>query len=73
MTSQTIFGRVNLDIYTRGREEVSVFGIVPLEDMLSEVAFVKAKYLLSKYKDAEKVKELMKQNLKGEITDRTSF
>ncbi len=72
MTSQTIFGRVNLDIYTKGREEVEA-GIIGLEDMLSEVAFVKAKYLLSKYKDSEKIKEMMKQNLKGEITERTIF
>lgn len=72
MTSQTIFGRTNLDIYTKGREEVEA-GIIGLEDMLSETAFVKAKYLLSKYKDAEKVKDMMKLNLKGEITERTGF
>ena len=75
MTTQTIFGRVNMDVYTTGRE-LQEAGVIGLEDMFPEVAFVKAKYVLAKIGDLDKehkdkIKELMLKNLKGELKDKT--
>ncbi len=73
VTSQCIYGRVNPSVYTNLRK-LSDIGCVFCEDMLPETAFVKLAWLLGNYpNDREKVKELMAQNLRGEITDRTEY
>ncbi len=67
MTSQCINGSVNLNVYSTGRELLNA-GVIPLYDMLPEVAMVKAMYLLANYPD--NFTNLMKQNLRGEINNR---
>ncbi|MBS3151684.1 Glu-tRNA(Gln) amidotransferase subunit GatD [Candidatus Woesearchaeota archaeon] len=71
MTSQCIFGRINMNVYTPGRklQEIGVLG--NLADMTTETAFIKLAWLLSNYKKLE-VKNLILENLRGEISDRTS-
>jgi glutamyl-tRNA(Gln) amidotransferase subunit D len=66
LTSQTIFGRVNMNVYSTGRD-LQKF-LISGEDMLTEVAFVKMAYLLSNYK--KHVKEMMIKDLRGEINPR---
>jgi glutamyl-tRNA(Gln) amidotransferase subunit D len=70
MTSQCIFGRVDMNVYSSGRD-LQEGGVVPLEDMLPETAYVKLGWLLSFEKNQEKIKELMLKNIAGEITERT--
>ncbi|MDO8647993.1 MAG: Glu-tRNA(Gln) amidotransferase subunit GatD [Candidatus Diapherotrites archaeon] len=73
MTTQCIFGRVQMHVYDKGVKLIKV-GVIPGEDMLAETAFVKLAWLLGQYpKSPEKVKELMVKNLRGEITERTNF
>ena len=72
MTSQCIFGRVNMNVYTQGRIEQDA-GIIGLEDMLSETAYTKACYVLGKTQKREEIIKLMTQNLKGEISERTEY
>jgi glutamyl-tRNA(Gln) amidotransferase subunit D len=67
-SSQTIFGRVNLNIYSTGRDMQSI-GIIGGEDMHPEVAFVKLKWLLGNY-SLEEARKLVKENLRGEISER---
>ncbi len=71
MTSQCIFGRINLNVYTTGRtlQEGGVLG--NLADMTTETAFIKLAWLLSNYKNSE-VKNLISENIRGEISERTS-
>ena len=71
MTTQTINGRVNMYVYSNGRE-LQKLGVISCEDMLPEVALVKMMYLLGNY-DTEKAKKLMKENLVGEITEISRF
>lgn len=52
MTSQTLYGRVNLFVYRRGRELLSL-GVVPLEDMLPEAAYAKMSWALANFKQEE--------------------
>ncbi len=69
MTSQTIYGRVDLYVYRRGRELLSL-GVVPLEDMLPEVAYVKMSWALANFK-REDVPAVLRTPLAGEITPRS--
>ncbi len=68
MTTQCIYGRVNLNVYSTGRE-LKHAGVIPLEDMLPEVAYVKLMWLLANY-EPEDVTHLMRENLRGEIEKR---
>ena len=68
MTSQTLFGRVNMNVYSTGRDLLKA-GVIPGEDMLPETAFVKLAWLLGNYKK-EETKELIGRNLRGEINER---
>jgi len=68
LTSQCIFGKVHKDIYTNCRRLADI-GIIFGEDMLTDTAFVKLAWLLGNY-PKEKVKELLTQNLRGEINER---
>jgi len=71
-TCQTIYGRLNPLVYSSGRELIKT-GIIYLEDMLSETAFVKLGWVLGHKewaKDKEKIKEKMLENISGEINDR---
>jgi glutamyl-tRNA(Gln) amidotransferase subunit D len=72
MTTQTIHGAVNMNIYSNGIM-LQNLGVIGLKDMLPETAFVKAKYLLAKEKSDKKIIELMQTNLKGEILDRVVY
>lgn len=67
--SQTIYGRLNPNIYSSARQ-IQKTGVVYLEDMLSETAFIKLSWVLghkSWYYDFEKVKEKMLENISGEF------
>jgi glutamyl-tRNA(Gln) amidotransferase subunit D len=68
-TAQTVYGRLDPLVYSNGREILST-GIIYLEDMLSETAFVKLSWVLGHRdwaKSKEIVKEKMLENFAGEI------
>ncbi len=70
MTSQCVWGRVNMKVYSTGRDLLKL-GVIPVEDMLPETALVKLMWVLPRAKTIEKVYELMRKNLAGEITPRS--
>jgi len=70
MTSQCLWGRVNMKVYSTGRDLLKL-GVIPGEDMLPEVAYVKLMFVLGRAKGLEEVSELMRASLAGEITPRT--
>jgi glutamyl-tRNA(Gln) amidotransferase subunit D len=72
MTSQCIWGRVDMNVYTTGRELISM-GVEPLGDMLSETALVKLMWALGESEDKEEARELMRRNIVGEYSDRTLY
>ncbi|PIT85398.1 Glu-tRNA(Gln) amidotransferase GatDE subunit D [Candidatus Micrarchaeota archaeon CG10_big_fil_rev_8_21_14_0_10_59_7] len=71
MTSQCLYGRVDMDVYSAGRDLLKI-GVLPGEDMLPETALVKLKWVLGQTRDAEKAKAMMLTNIAGEITERTA-
>ena len=68
MTSQCIFGRVAMHVYSDAIDLVNA-GVIPGEDMLSETAFVKLAWLLGNF-SKEESKKMVKENLGGEISSR---
>src|SRR6184192_2787955 len=72
MTSQTIWGRVDMNVYVTGRDLLNL-GVVPLEDMIPETALVKLMWVLGQTRSIDKVHGLMLQPIAGEITERTTI
>lgn len=70
-TPQTIYGRINPNVYTNLRILYRESGAIPGGDMLSEVAYVKLGWVLAKTRDPEKIREMMLTNYAGEITSRS--
>ncbi len=71
MTSQCLFGSVNMNVYSKGRDLLEL-GIISGKDMLANTAFVKLAWLLGNYKSDE-VANLMAQNLRGEINNSLKY
>lgn len=70
MTSQCMWGRVNMNVYTNGRDLIAM-GVIPLEDMLAETALVKLMWTLGQTKDIEEARRLLTTNIANEISPRT--
>jgi glutamyl-tRNA(Gln) amidotransferase subunit D len=68
MVSQCIYGRVRLTVYDTGRDLLEA-GVIPLEDMLSETAFIKLSWCLGNFEAGDVVK-VMKENIAGEYCSR---
>lgn len=68
MTSQCLYGSTNMNVYSTGRELLSM-GVLPMSNMLPEVAMIKAMHVLGNYEN-EKFGEIMATNLRGEILER---
>lgn len=72
MTSQCIWGRVNMNVYTNGRDLLEI-GVIPLEDMLAETALVKLMWVLGQTDDVEEAQTLLMRNISHEISSRSIF
>ncbi|MEM3459105.1 MAG: Glu-tRNA(Gln) amidotransferase subunit GatD [Candidatus Bathyarchaeia archaeon] len=70
MTSQCIWGRVNMNVYDSGRDLLAL-GVIPLEDMLPETALVKLMWIFGQTQNLEEAKKLLKTNIAGEFLPRT--
>lgn len=70
MTTQTIYGRTNPYVYETGRK-LERMGVVYLQDMFPEVAYVKLGWVLSQKEKHEEIKELMLTNIAGELSERS--
>ncbi len=68
MTTQCLFGGVNMNVYSTGRELLGI-GVIPLSNMLPEVAMIKAMHVLANYPE-EDFRKTMLTNLRGEFLDR---
>jgi len=70
MTSQCIWGRLNMNVYDQGRDLLAV-GVVSLDDMLPETAFVKLRWVLGQTTKTEEAKRLLTKNVANELSPRT--
>lgn len=70
MTTQTLYGRVDMKVYSTGRELLSR-GVISCADMLPEVAYVKLMHVLGNTKSYDEIKKLMQTNIAGEVSERS--
>jgi glutamyl-tRNA(Gln) amidotransferase subunit D len=73
ISPQTIYGRINLHVYSTGRmmREAGIIG--HLCDMTPETAYVKLMWVLGREKKMEKIRALMEKNIAGEISERSEI
>ena len=69
---QTLHGRLNPNVYSAGRD-LQKTGLIFLEDMLPETAFVKLSWVLGHKSWKNQIKEKMLTNFAGEISEEIGF
>ncbi len=67
MTSQCIDGRVRMTVYESGRDLLDL-GIIPLENMIPEIALVKAMWATGNTENREEIKEIMLNRIASEFS-----
>lgn len=72
MTTQTLWGFVNMYVYETGRELMDL-GVVPLGNMLPEVAYMKLCWTLGQTDDREQARRIMLSRVCDEITNREPY
>lgn len=72
MTVQTLWGFVHMYVYDTGRDLMAK-GIIPTENMLPEVAYIKLGWALGQTDDPEEVKRLMLTPICSDITKREPY
>lgn len=72
MTVQTLWGYVHMFVYDTGRDLMAK-GIIPAENMLPEVAYIKLGWALGQTDDLNEVRKIMLTPVCGEITDREPY
>jgi glutamyl-tRNA(Gln) amidotransferase subunit D len=56
-----------MTVYDTGRDLLNI-GVIPLSDMTSETAIVKAMWVLANTKEIESAKKMMQENIANEIS-----
>jgi glutamyl-tRNA(Gln) amidotransferase subunit D len=70
---QTIYGRLNLNVY-KNQRLLNKTGVIGSGcDWLPETALVKLMFVLGHTKDMKKIREMMLTNIAGEISGRTEI
>jgi glutamyl-tRNA(Gln) amidotransferase subunit D len=72
MTVQTLWGFVHMFVYDTGRDLMDK-GIIPAENMLPEVAYIKLAWALGQTNDREEVKKLMLTPINDETTNKEPY
>lgn len=70
LSSQCIWGRVNMNVYDTGRDLLNL-GVISTEDMFPETALVKLMWVLGQTNDPEEAKRLFLTNIASEYSTRT--
>jgi glutamyl-tRNA(Gln) amidotransferase subunit D len=72
MTVQTLWGYVHMYVYETGRDMLAR-GVIPSENMLPEVAYMKLCWALGQSEDLEEVRDIMLTPINNEITEREPY
>lgn len=72
MTSQCLYGHINMNVYSTGRKLITA-GVISAGDMLPETAYVKLSWALGQTDEIEEVEKTMQTNIAGEIEDKSSI
>lgn len=72
MTVQTLWGFAHMYVYDTGRDLMAK-GIIPAENMLPEVAYIKLGWVLGQTNDPAEVRRMMLTPINSEITEREPY
>ncbi|MFO7866067.1 MAG: Glu-tRNA(Gln) amidotransferase subunit GatD [Candidatus Aminicenantes bacterium] len=72
MTVQTLWGYVHMYVYDTGRDLLAL-GVIPVGNMLPEVAYIKLGWALGRTGDLDRVKDLMLTPVNDDITEREPY
>jgi len=72
MTTQCLYGRTGLNVYSTGRKLVQA-GVIDGGDTLPETAYVKLMWAVAHAERPHDIRKLMQRNLAGELSDRRTF
>lgn len=72
MTVQTLWGFVHMYVYETGRDMMDL-GVIPAQNMLPEVAYIKLGWALGQTNDLEEVKKIMLTPINDDITGREPY
>ncbi len=72
MTVQTLWGYAGMYVYETGRVMMDL-GVIPLANMLPEVAFMKLSWALGQSHDRDEVKRIMLTRVSDETTEREPY
>ena len=71
MTSQCLYGRVNMNVYSTGRELINAH-VISGQDMTPETAYVKLSWALGQSDNLEEVEDIITTNIAGELNTSSS-
>lgn len=71
MTSQCIFGRTNMNVYSSGRRLLNC-NVISVGDMIPETAYTKLLWAAGQSDDIDTIREIMQTNLRGEMSNTLS-
>ena len=72
MASQCLNGRVDMNVYDAGIK-IQDAGVIEAKDMHPELAYVKLMWALGQTGSTEEAKEVFRENVNGEISDRSLY
>ena len=72
MTSQCLYGKVNLNVYSTGKKLANA-NVISGGDMTPEAAYVKLCWALGQSENLEEVKKIMTTNIAGELSEKSSI
>ncbi|MBR0471416.1 MAG: Glu-tRNA(Gln) amidotransferase subunit GatD [Methanosphaera sp.] len=67
MTSQCLYGRTNMNVYSSGRRLLHE-NVIPVNDMLPETAYTKLLWAAGQTDNITEIRNIMQKNLKGELS-----
>ena len=69
MTVQTIWGYAQMYVYDTGRDLLKL-GIIPMDNMLTETAYMKLAWVLGQTDDPARIREMLLTPVNHEVTSR---
>ena len=72
MSSQCLYGKVNMNVYSTGRKLDNV-NVISGGDMTPETAYVKLSWALGQSESFDEVSKIMETNIAGELSEKSSI
>lgn len=72
MTSQCLYGKVNMNVYSTGRQIIDA-GVISGRDMTPETAYVKLCWALGQSDKKTEVEDIINTNIAGEFSEKSSI